>query len=576
MSRTRIEPSRRAVRLALVLALVFGVWEIAFSSFMADDFMQLGVLEGVTPAADWTGRFDLYTIADGNPAHLRAMQDAGLFPWFAPPDFEMRFFRPLSSALLVLDHAVFGLHPRGYRLHGVAWALVLVAAVGAILCRALPGRVGLLASIVFVLSGTHAIFCWTAARHVVVAAALGSAALAAHLRWREDGWRAGRVWSVIGMAASIAASEAGLAVMVYLLAYETLAANGSVRSRLRAAAPALVISALYLIGWGALGYGASTGSGYLDPLHDPIAFAVELPSRLAVLIGGLVVGVGADLWVLRSDLRSALAATGALASLGFLLLLWAAWRDASEAERRAVGWLGAGALASAVPFAGTPIGSRCLLVPLVGGAALIAVVIHRWWIAWWRRSGWRYRALGTGCALLAVLHLGLAPLARLAFPMGLERDLGGGPGRAMSEAELDPATLSTQTAVVLVAPNIIVGLHAGFSRRLARLPMPAAWRVLSWAPAPHRFVRTGVDTFEMEVKMNLIERAALTPGTVVTLSGMEATVLDGSASGPDRIRIRFDRSIDDPSMTLLGWSDGRLRRVEPPPIGGSIDIHAPF
>ena len=216
--------------------------------------------------------------------------------------------------------------------------------------------------------------------------------------------------------------------------------------------------------------------------------------------------------------------------------------------------------------------SRTLLTSLT---TLIAVVIHRWWIAWWRRPGWRYRALGAGCAVLAVLHLGLAPLARLAFPMGLERDLGG-PGRAISEAELDPATLPTQTAVVLVAPNIIVGLHAGFSRRLARLPMPAAWRVLSWAPSPHRFVRTGVDTFEMEVERNGLESAALKPGMVVTVSGMEATVLDGAALGPHRIRIRFDRSIDDPSMTLLGWSDGRLRRVEPPPVGGSIDIHAPF
>jgi hypothetical protein len=38
------------------------------------------------------------------------------------------------------------------------------------------------------------------------------------------------------------------------------------------------------------------------------------------------------------------------------------------------------------------------------------------------------------------------------------------------------------------------------------------------------------------------------------------------------VRIRFDRSIDDPSLTLLAWRDGRLRRVEPPPLGAAIEI----
>src|SRR5262245_8223149 len=124
--------TRHAVRFPLVLAIVFGAWEICFAAFMADDLLQLAILEGKSPSAAWTGPFDLYTISDGNPAHVLAMKDAGIFPWSFDPAFEMGFSRPLSSALLALDHALFGLHPGGYRLHGVLWSALLVVAAGMI------------------------------------------------------------------------------------------------------------------------------------------------------------------------------------------------------------------------------------------------------------------------------------------------------------------------------------------------------------------------------------------------------------------------------------------------------------
>src|SRR5439155_1273158 len=93
---------------------------LPFAAFMADDLFQLGALEGVSPCT-WLGAWRLYTISDGVPEHVRAMQDAGAFPWFFGPDFNMAFFRPLSSALLAADHAVWGLWPVGYRFQGACW-----------------------------------------------------------------------------------------------------------------------------------------------------------------------------------------------------------------------------------------------------------------------------------------------------------------------------------------------------------------------------------------------------------------------------------------------------------------------
>ncbi len=573
MSQLRNErPALRWLGFALVLAAVFGAWEILFADFMADDLLQIGILEGVSPAAAWTGALDLYTISDGNPTHVRAMKDAGIFPWFVDPTFEMRFLRPLSSALLVVDHALFGLRPAGYRLHGVLWSLVLVTAVGLMLRRALSGRVGTIALFVFVLSGIHATFCWTAARHIVIAAALGFAGLAAHLRWREDGWFPGAVLSVVALVLSLAASEVGVAVAIYLLAYEGVGSLGAPASRLRAAVPALAALGAYVFTWQLLGHGVSANSGYLDPVRDTAGFLRELPGRLAVLTGGVVMDGGADLWVLRPGLRPALVAAGAVATLGFAGLLCAAWGEATAGERRALRWLGVAAVVSAVPFTGTPIGSRCLLVPFVGGAALVGVVVNCWWTTWRHRCGLRYRALGAASVALAILHLGLGPIARLTIPVLLKRTLAERVAAVVRDTEVDPATLPTQTAVVLVAPDFVVGLHSTPYRLLHRLPIPAAWRVLSWAPGTHRFVRAGADTLEMQVEGGEIASATLVPDTVITLRGMEVTVLAADERGSSRVRIQFDRSLDEPSLVLLAWSNGRLRRIAPPPLGETIVV----
>src|SRR5215831_11516779 len=176
-----------------------------------------------------------------------------------------------GSAFLWLDHSMFGLHPAGYRLDGVLWSLALAAAVGWILCRALPGRIGTLATLIFVLSGIQAVFCWSAARHVVMAAALGFAGLVAHVRWREDGWQPGTALAPLALVLSLAASEVGIAVAVYLLAYEALGRAEGLRSRVWAALPTLIIIGVYLGTWSRFGHGA-TGGGYIDPLRDPALF----------------------------------------------------------------------------------------------------------------------------------------------------------------------------------------------------------------------------------------------------------------------------------------------------------------
>ncbi|HSP98085.1 MAG TPA: hypothetical protein VL049_12720 [Candidatus Dormibacteraeota bacterium] len=554
---------------AVLLAVVLGVAELPFATFMADDLFQLALLEGRIPGGSDLAPWQLTTIADGVPAHVRALQNIGAMPWFFDPHFTMAFFRPLTSLLLATDHALWGLWPIGYRLHGIAWFVLLVVGLGLLLRRALPGPIGGLALIVFAISGIHASLFWNATRHVVVAGALGVFALAAHLRWRQAGWRPGRLLSVVGLALGLAAGEAALAVVAYLLAYEACGAAGDARARWRAAAPALALVAVYLALHHFLGFGAGRDGGYIDPLREPGAFLLQLPGRWLFLAGAMVLGGGADLWLLLPHRHAALVALGVASLAAFAYALRATWPSATTGERRGARWLIVGAAVSTIPFVGAPLGSRCLVLPMLGGSVAVAFVLQRWWAT---RRARRQPALATICALLAVIHLALAPATRLAAPYMARQMLDERVATVAREIDLDPQRLPTQRVVVLRAPDFIIGLHPYFFRALYRLPMPRSWRTLSWASAPRRFTRVADDTLELQLSDGEIAAPRLAVGDVIELDGLRVTVLARGDEGPTRVRFQFDRSLDDADLVLLAWRDDRLRRVTPPLVGDSATL----
>lgn len=561
------EPSRfrRAIVVAALLATLLGIAELPFSAFMADDLIQLSALEGVLPCP-WAGPFTLYTISDGVPAHVRAMQDAGAVPWFVGPGFQMTFFRPLSSASLALDHALWGLWPMGYRLQGACWFVLLVVGFGLVLRRTPGGPVGELALLVFTISAIHGILFWNATRHVVVAGALATLGLAAHVESREVGWRAGRVVSLAGFALALCASEAALAVLAYLFAYEALSAPGSRRVRLRAAAPALVLVAAYLLGHRLAGFGA-VGGGYLDPMTTPLAFLVALPARVLFLMGSLVAGGGADLWILRPGLQPVLVFAAGVLVVGFAWLLRSAWGEAPPEERRAGRWLVAGAVAATVPFVGTPIGNRCLVLPMLGAAFAIALVLRHWWT-----RGFHVRIASVAAVLLAVVHVVIAPVGRLSAPYVLREMLHGRLAGAMHRFDGETPSLDGRRIVVLRAPDFMLGLHPFFFRALHRLPLGRSWRTLSWAAAVHRFTRTGPETLVLDLRDGTIDAPDLALDQMVALEGMRATVTAREAAGPTRVRFDFDRPLDAPGLLFLTWRGDRLEPVEVPEVGADFRL----
>lgn len=567
-----------------VVAVVLGVLVCSpalRAGFFADDYLQLAMLEG---RAGDHGPLDLYRFMGRDAAESAQIFARGPWPWFGDPGVTGRFLRPLSSALLALDHALFGARAAAWHAHALLWYAALIAAVAALYRRAAPEGAGALALILFAIDDAHAMPAgWMASRHALVAAVPCALGLLAHLRAREDGWRPGRWLGVAAFGVGLAGGETALAMLGYVVAYELLGRADRLAVRARALAPYAALAALYLGTYKILGYGVRGSSLYLDPLRDPVHFAAQLPGRLAALAGGQILGAMVDLWMFDVRTRAPLIAIGAAGVAILALVLRAAMRAGTEEERRAVRWWLAGSVLSLVVVASGSMGNRLLLAPGLGAFVAIAFALRHAYRAARKRvpSGRAPRAaLALAAAVLGLVHLVAAPLLLVAALESL-RSQGEDVARTAGAPGVVPAHGSH--VVVLAAQSPVVALFGGAYRLYAPEPRPAGWHVLSFAALDHRLTRTGLRTFELEVlggRMldgtlgELLRRpgAPILAGLEVPLDCGRVRVLDAPGGQPSRIEVTFDRDLEGQGVSLLVHDEGAFRAVALPPEGGSIVI----
>src|SRR5258708_8927984 len=184
------------------------LWLVAFGcllalvtfriGFFTDDYTFIARLEGRGPKPPTV--FGLYDFVGADPAETRALIRRGPFPWWTAPDLNVRFWRPLSSALFVLDHAVFGHAPFGYHVTALVLYSVFLAGVASLYREALPAGVRGVSLLVFVANAAH---CepvgWLSSRHLLVAAVPAVWGLVAHIAYRERGVRPGRWLAPLGL-----------------------------------------------------------------------------------------------------------------------------------------------------------------------------------------------------------------------------------------------------------------------------------------------------------------------------------------------------------------------------------------
>jgi hypothetical protein len=587
---------------ALLLALLLSLPTLRLG-FALDDHLHLLILEGRWPLG---GPWDLFRFAGG--AGMRRLVEEGPYPWWTLPGVSVSFWRPLSSGLEALDFRLFGRAPLGWHVHSLLWHLACVAALAGVLGRVLPGSLGALALLLFTADEAHLLpVGWLSNRNALVSLALGLLGLRLHLEWRGEGRERGRAWalpaSLLAFAAALAGGESAVGVLAYAVAYEALGAREQPAGRrVRALLPLALLAAGYLALYRALGHGAVGSGFYLDPVREPGAYLLGALGRLPALAGGLV-GVPVDVWALAPGSRPWLVALGLLAPAVLGWGLRHAWGTLTPDERRHTAWLLLGGGLSLVPLASAVPMSRLLLVPGVGGAVALAVVLRHAWRLWraGRRAGGqdaaagapsrvpsrvrgRRRLLGLGAGL-ALVH-GVLALPLWPVMAALVGELGQGPARLAAQAagELNAQEVPRQRVVVLAAHDVAAAMYVPMHWALEGRPRPRAYWTLSLAPLPPAVTRTGPASLELSLPPGArfleseLEQALRAPGhplpvgEAVALPGLTARVLAADAGGPTRLGFTFDVPLEDPSLVFLRFEGGRLVRAAPPPPGASVQL----
>jgi hypothetical protein len=549
--------------------------------FANDDLLHRLWLEGAIPDYELPAR-SLYEFTGKYSSHALVVREHA--PWFTDPEWSIRFFRPLSSWSLALDHWLFGRSAAAAHAQSLAWLLLLIAAVTALLRRWLPARAAMLGSLIYVLAGGHGMSVgWLASRHVLVGGALGAWGVWAHVARREGSFRTGLWLAPLLLGAGLCASEIALGAFVLLGLYELFERRETPRQRVEALLPAALLGTSYLVAYGALGFGARGSGAYLSPFSDPLAFAlaalVRAPELAAELYGAVPSMIAGTL---PPAGERVLAALGTLITLGVAGLTWRCRAELGPELFRRLGWLGLASLVCLIPMAGGFIGGRMLPLASIGSAAVIGSTLDALWLQARGRAGARRWLTFALSGLLVVPHFGLAPLVRLTMPLTFlqmeqaERKLA-------REAEID-ACPNGSTAYLLPGSDPTVALYASVALAFFEPARAARLRgmvPLSLSPRDLLLRRSSDDTFELLTVGGsrlspfeaLYRKSPMHVGDEVRTRGLQADVLATSDGAPTRVRLRFIGG--DTQTCLLRWHAGALRRVSLSP-GASLALpHEP-
>lgn len=606
----RLNRGRRLTPWVLAAALVVSLPALSVD-LVNDDLLHRLELQNKIPGYEhaWLSLYDF------TPERLPSaiLVDLGYLPWFSHEQLSLRFFRPLSSALLALDYALFKTNVFFPHVHSLLWFVALVAITHRLYARWFEQRAATLSALVFAMAGYHAMsIAWLAARHSLVAATFGALGLYHHLRFREDHVSRGRSIALLSCAAGLCASEVALGALVFLVVYE-LMRQVSLEQRISGAAPYAVLGLAYLAGYALLGYGTRGSGAYIFPFDAPGQFALAALVRVPILIGDLLLGMPAVL-AKSPATELSLAMFGFLA-IAFYLFVFVRYRALLTLRvRRCLGWLAASTPLALVPAVGTIIGGRVLLFAAIGGAALVGNALNLLLEARNRlhegpKRGRRRRyGIALAVGLLAILHFGFSPSVRVGLPLAL-RSIAEGHKKLAREADLG-ACPRGGAAYLLTGSDPALSLYAGFSFLLYRhdgAPF-RRFRVLSMAPQAQQLTRVGENSFELQVlgpvrKYNAFEllyRARNDPLRVGwSRKAEELSVRVMDSDGGLFTRARFDTAPQagviskevmpaqgtpartsgrpvESAVCLLVWQSGKLKTLAWPAVGEATLIeHEP-
>ena len=541
------------------------------SSYLLDDYLHASMIDGTFPVR--RGPLNLYDFV--NEADRATLLARGMLPWWSHPRLTIRFFRPLSSAILWADHKVLGDASLPLHLHSLAWWAAAVLAARALFRRLLSPRVAWLSTVIFALAPCHALpLAWLANREVLVSLTFGAAALAAHVRWRARSRLRDGALAALLFALSLAGGEYAVCFGGYVLAIELSRRGDGLGRRVSGVLPFAAPTAIYLGVRARLGYGAVGSGFYTDPFRETATFLRVAPRRLGTLL--------ADLWLTLDhqtlNVETPAWALALLVAGGAALLFVPLRRTLArlDEERRATArWLLLGSQLALLPVLAVVPSPRLLGAGLLGVAPVVALLLDEAWftgIPAQRRGAVEL----TG---LAALALGFAHLIHGPGTSWLmSRHFAGNAallGRSAAELRARLADPARAEIMVIRAMGGSYCLPFALGEGGA---LPARWRIL--AQTGHALaLRRGPRALEIAVPAGQavfpvgsgsLFRSALLDvavGSTYASPGLRATVLEMGSEGPRRVRYDFDRDLEDPSYTWISEGFEGFRETLPPRVG---------
>ena len=608
------QPARRrrtligyVVAAVLIAGFGFGLRHNAlFTGFAADDFAQLGMLRGdyLVPRSP----LNLFNFSDGSRSETQRLLHGGFYPWWAHPEVRLSMLRPLASGLMWLDWTLFGTDPIPYHVHSACWWLLMLGLVAWVLYRLLPVPVALLAFAFFTCDEALGLpLGWVANRNALISTAFSCIALIAYLRGRERGTRRDPWLAAGAYCVALAGGEYALCALGYFLAYELLVAREAPARRLRALGPVLLPALAFVALRSLLGLGPRHSGVYLDPLAEPLDFALASLQRLPALIADLVLSVRSDWWTFGSPWvhtllqarwvgedwlwsvypwRRVHLALGIAALLLLAAIVRAVPRDPSTRNAR---WLFAGGALSLPAVIGSFPSSRLVLVALLGFSALFATFAYTY-LSRLREPGAHSRvrtplgALAAGCFTL--YQLGVGSAQTYAETLGVATGANA-VRQTVLDMDVDERKLPSQRLVMLVTLEGGASLYIPLTRALHGKSVPRNCWTLSLTPADHLITRDSERSFVLSPmggftllagapeSMLRSTRDAFRVGDTIDVGGMRVKVLATLHGRPKSIRATFDVPLEHPSLLFVRPTSSGIRPFEIPELGRSVVIPFP-
>jgi hypothetical protein len=568
-------------------------------------------LEGIYPLR--RGVADLFDFSDGSQAESTRLIDSGFYPWWSDPQVRLAMFRPLASLMTALDHRWFGVDAFAQHVHSGLWWVVMLGLIALLYRELLALPYALVAFALLIVDESHvSALAWVCNRSVFVSTAAGLIMLRCYLRHRAGEPGHQLVWAAAASAIAVGFGEYALCAFGYVLAYESLAGSGSRRSRLQALAAITAPALLLLVARSAIGLNVRGSGVYVDPLAEPLQFVAALLSRLPVLIADLVLGLRADYytfggpnfllhWFERGYIpqrwvhdparwRIVHVAIGLCACAFLGTLARYTLRGPRHLNAR---WLLLGSVFALVPVCGSFPSGRLNVVAEIGFAPLLAVFIVDGLarLPQFSRRAWREASaaeirLGFLSLMVLLYHL-VVPLevtradsisARAGTTMVRE---------ALLHLDVNEADLPNKDLIMMNAIEGGTSMYLPMTRRLFGRTAPRRCLSLSFARAAYVLTRIAANGFMMRFRDDhtLLETA---PEQLfrsqrrpfhrldsVRAGPLKVTVLDLFEDKPQRLRVDFDRVLEDPSLLFMLPTVDGIVVYQLPKLGNSVLVPAP-